>query len=323
MSADLSTAVPAPSWWRRHHGALRLAAVPLAVTLVGTAAAGGAHYRVRSGDTLSGIAQDHHTTVDVLKSLNHIPRTSDLILVGQVLTLPAAAPRPAPAPVAKPTPAKPTTKLITYVVRSGDNLTAIARHYGVSIASIVERNHLRADGLIFVSQHLQVSVPVTDGPTSFAGRTYPPATVARANHHRALLAQRSEPSPASVKGKIIAAAHKAGLDPALALAIGWQESGFQQRVVSPADAVGIMQVVPSTGDYISTYLVHRHLDLLDPDDNITAGVALLKALTAAAPLDKAVAGYYQGIESVLSKGMYADTRSYVASVLLLRKHFAG
>lgn len=326
MPGDLSTdapALPPLRGWRRHGRVLRLAAAPLVVALVGTAAAGGAHYRVRSGDTLSGIALDHHTSVDVLKALNHIPRSSDLILVGEVLTLPAAAPRPAPRPVTKATPAKPTTKLVTYVVRSGDNLTAIAKHYGVSVASIIQRNHLRADGMIFIAQHLQVAVPVTDGPNSFAGRTYPPATVAKANHHRALLAQHDQPSPATVRAMIIKAAHKAGLDPALALAIGWQESGFQQREVSPADAVGVMQVVPSTGDYISTYLVHRHLDLLDPADNVAAGVALLKALTSAAPLDKAVAGYYQGIESVLAKGMYADTKSYVASVLLLRKHFAG
>jgi LysM repeat protein len=333
MSGDLSTAelaeasVPAEpgrAGWRRHGRVLRLAAVPLTIALIGTAAAGGAHYRVHSGDTLSGIAVDHHTTVDVLRSLNHIPATSDLIRVGQVLTLPAAAPRPTvPTPVTKPTTAAPTTKVVTYVVRSGDNLTAIARHYSVSIASIVTRNHLRADGMIFIAQHLQIAVPVSNGPTSFAGRTYPPATVAKANHHRAILAQRKQPSTATVKAMIVATAHKLGLDPALALAIGWQESGFQQRVVSPADAVGIMQVVPSTGDYISTYLVHRHLDLLDPADNITAGVALLKALTAAAPVDKAIAGYYQGIESVLAKGMYADTKAYVASVQVLRKHFAS
>jgi LysM repeat protein len=319
----MSTQQPQPSGWRGRGRVLRLAAVPVAVALVATAAAGGGHYRVRSGDTLSGIALTHHTTVDVLRSLNHIPRSSDLILVGQVLTLPAAAPRPTTTPVTKPTTAKPTTKIVTYVVRSGDNLTAIAQHYSVSIASIIQRNHLRSNGLIFIAQHLQIAVPVTDGPNSFAGRTYPPATVAKANQHRAILAQRSEPSTATVKAMIVKTAHKLGLDPALALAIGWQESGFQQRVVSPADAVGIMQVVPSTGDYISTYLVHRHLDLLDPADNITAGVALLKALTTAAPVDKAIGGYYQGLESVLAKGMYADTKAYVASVLLLRKHFAS
>ena len=122
---------------------------------------------------------------------------------------------------------------------------------------------------------------------------------------------------------IIRTAKAQGLDPALALAIGWQESGFQQRVVSPADAIGVMQVVPSTGDYISTYLVHRKLDLLDPADNITAGVALLVALTHATTVDKAVAGYYQGIESVLAKGMYADTKAYVTSVLRLRRSSAA
>jgi LysM repeat protein len=306
--------------WRRHSRVLRLAAVPVAVAVIGTAAAGSTHYRVRSGDTLSGIALDHHTTVDTLRTLNHLSKSSDLILVGQDLMLPAAAPRPATTPVTKPV-AK--TKIVTWLVHSGDNLTAIARHYSVSIAAIEKRNHVGTNGVIFIGQKLQIEVPVTDGPTSFAGRTYPPATVAAANRHRATLAQRSQPTKAQTRALITRTAKRLGLDPALALAIGWQESGFQQRVVSPADAVGIMQVVPSTGDYISTYLVHRHLDLLDPADNITAGVALLKALTSAAPVDKAVAGYYQGLGSVLSKGMYADTKVYVASVLRLRKQFAS
>ena len=159
-------------------------------------------------------------------------------------------------------------------------------------------------------------------PTSFAGRTYPPATLAAAARHRSALRAHEQPSKAKTRAMITRTAKKFGLDPALALAIGWQESGFQQTVVSPADAIGIMQVVPSTGDYISKYLVHRKLDLLDPADNVTAGVALLVALTQAARIDKAVAGYYQGIESVLAKGMYADTKVYVANVLHLRKIFA-
>ena len=324
----MSTALDPGTGWRRRARIGQLAALPLAVALVGTAAAGGTStIRVHSGDTLSGIAVAHHTSVDILRRLNHIAQDSDLILVGQRLLIPAAAPpvsrtvavaKPAAEPVA-------TTRIITYVVRSGDNLTAIAAHYKVTIAAVSLRNHLRKDGMIFIGQHLLIQVPVAvkNAHNSFAGRLYPPATVAAADRHRAYLARHDQPSTTQTRAMIIRTAKRWGLDPALALAIGWQESGFQQRVVSPADAIGVMQVVPSTGAYISTYLAHRSLDLLNPQQNMTAGVALLKALTDAAPLDKAIAGYYQGLGSVLTRGMYADTKAYVASVLRLRKQFAG
>ena len=65
-----------------------------------------------------------------------------------------------------------------------------------------------------------------------------------------------------------------GVDPALALAHAHQESGFDHRAVSPADAVGAMQVIPDAGDWASG-LVGRELDLLDPQDNVTAGVAIM------------------------------------------------
>jgi LysM repeat protein len=322
----MSTAEQAVQGWRRHARVVQLVALPLAVALIGTAAASGtATIRVRSGDTLSGIAASHHTTVDILRRLNHIAANNDLIQIGQRLLIPAAAPA-VPRTVTKPA-AKPvaTTRIVTYVVRSGDNLTMIARHYKVAMSAVSARNHLRKDGMIFVGQHLQIEVPVVvkNSNNTFAGRTYPPATVASANRHRNSLAQHRQPSTGETRTMIIRTAKRWGLDPALALAIGWQESGFQQRVVSPADAIGVMQVVPSTGDYISGYLAHRRLDLLDPQDNVTAGVALLRALTKAAPIDKAIAGYYQGLGSVLTRGMYADTKVYVASVLRLRKHFAG
>lgn len=43
-------------------------------------------YKVRSGDTLSVIAQRHHTTVSAIKKLNHL--RSDRIDIGQVLKIP-------------------------------------------------------------------------------------------------------------------------------------------------------------------------------------------------------------------------------------------
>jgi hypothetical protein len=59
----------------------------------------------------------------------------------------------------------------------------------------------------------------------------------------------------------------------------------------------------------------RNLDLLKTQDNITAGVVILRSLTrSAANIDQAIGGYYQGLYSVQHNGMYADTKVYVASI---------
>lgn len=94
-------------------------------------------------------------------------------------------------------------------------------------------------------------------------------------------------------------------------------------MVSPANAIGTMQVIPGTGVWASD-LVGRRLDLLKPQDNVTAGVAVLAALLARAKNeDEAIAGYYQGLASVRARGMFEDTKSYVASVQAHRKRFAA
>ena len=50
-----------------------------------------------------------------------------------------------------------------------------------------------------------------------------------------------------------------------------------------------MQVIPSSGDWASE-MVGRELNLLDPQDNVTAGVAILGRLLATSPsTDTAIA----------------------------------
>ena len=108
------------------------------------------------------------------------------------------------------------------------------------------------------------------------------------------------------------------MDPRLALAIAYQESGWNQRAVSPANAVGVMQVIPAGGQWASG-LVGRRLDLLDTRDNITAGVVMLRALGRSTErTEDAVAAYYQGLAALRKHGMYGDTKRYVATVMHLR-----
>lgn len=162
------------------------------------------------------------------------------------------------------------------------------------------------------------SAPKAALPNTFAGRTYPDRIVQNAARNREILAGRSVPTRSQTKALIKATARRHGVDPRLALAISMQESGWNQRQVSVANAVGIMQVIPSGGEWASS-LIGRKLNLLDPQDNVTAGVVMLRALTRAAPSeDVAIAGYYQGLHSVTTRGMFTDTKSYVANIKALR-----
>ena len=124
-----------------------------------------------------------------------------------------------------------------------------------------------------------------------------------------------------MKSIVADTARRMGVDASLALAFALQESGFDQRAVSPANAIGTMQVIPSSGEWASD-LVGRKLNLLDPYDNATAGVAIIRQLVRTSPdLDSAIAGYYQGQYSVSQNGMFEDTKGYVAAIKANRQLF--
>ena len=100
----------------------------------------------------------------------------------------------------------------------------------------------------------------------------------------------------------------------LALAIAWQESGWQQRRVSSAGALGVMQVMPDTGRWMRWY-AGRKLRLRDTHDNILAGMLTLRTLRSWTTYDNnAIAAYYQGLGAVRKHGYFRDTKQYVRSV---------
>lgn len=276
-----------------------------------------ATYTVVSGDTVGRIAARHGTTVAAVVAANGLDARA-FIRIGQSLTIPGAG---APSAAAAPAPAAVAQGggSVSHTVRSGDTVTAIAAKHGTTVAAVVAANGLDARAMIRIGQTLTVPVPVaapsaaTVGNT-FAGRTYADSVVAAANANLATLRSSPTPSKADMQAKIAATARAMGVDPALAQAVAFQESGFNHAVVSPANAIGTMQVIPTSGQWASD-LVGRQLNLVNPDDNVTAGVAILRALVGNAPdLPTAIAGYYQGASSVKKNGMFADTRRYVANV---------
>ena len=216
-------------------------------------------------------------------------------------------------------------------MRSGETVSGLASRYGTSVSAIVSANNLRSNGLIYVGQHLTIGGSASAGTTTsgggqlvgdtFLGRTYPDHVVSSANQNKATLLSLDVPSRDQMRAMVRDTAVEMGVDPALALAVAHQESGFDARAVSPANAIGTMQVIPSSGEWASD-LVGRRLNLLDPQDNVTAGVAILRQLVRTAPnFDTAVAGYYQGLAGVMRNGMYADTRNYVSGIKNLMRQY--
>lgn len=319
-------------------------APPAAVIEVAPATTSWSTYVVRPGDTLWAIARRTGTTTAALIARNALSNHGNLILVGQRLQVPGAAAATASTPVrattsttASRSSASPTTTAATvHLVRSGDTLSALAARYRTTVSAIASLNSLANPNLIRVGQRLTIR-PATTNPATQArstATTSSPATPAPAKAaaelppvsgsvatNRKILASTPVPTQAQTKALIIKIATAHGVDPALALAVGWQESGWNQRAVSGANAIGVMQVIPSSGQW-AAQLVGRPLNLLDPTDNVTAGVAILRALLRSADnREQAIAGYYQGLTSVRSRGLYADTAAYVRNVLALARTF--
>lgn len=70
---------------------------------------------------------------------------------------------------------------------------------------------------------------------------------------------------------VVEEARRQGVNPQLALSIAFAESGFNPKSISPAGAIGIMQLMPAKAKELE---VNPH----DPEQNIEGGIRLLKIL---------------------------------------------
>jgi len=115
-------------------------------------------------------------------------------------------------------------------------------------------------------------------------------------------------------------AQKNDLAPELVAAVIKQESRFQPDVKSNAGAVGLMQLLPSTGHWMGAS------NLLNPEQNIAAGAKYLKYLSDQFDGDenKILAAYNAGEGVVRRFGgvpPFRETMKYVQNVLRYRSEF--
>jgi LysM repeat protein len=103
--------------------------------------------RVKSGQTLGGIAHRNHTSVHRIVKLNHL-KSANRIFVGQRLRVPAAA---AKAVTAK---AEHAVRIVT--VKAGDTLGGLAIRYDTTVPAIVRANNLKSADHIYPGQKLRL-----------------------------------------------------------------------------------------------------------------------------------------------------------------------
>jgi LysM repeat protein len=216
-----------------------------------------------------------------------------------------------------------------YVVQPGDTLWALAQRIGVPVAALAQANGLSSTSYLISGSVLHLSgsgsgtaLPVST-TTSGAPVSSQPIGAAAKGDPTGPPYPTPERMSASQIGQIGAAN---GATASLADAIAWQESGFNNDLVSSADARGIMQITPGTWAWIQ-----RSLDTGTPlapasaADNVRGGSIMLNWLLRQTGGDPAMAaaGYYQGLSSVQRNGMFSDTQQYVQSVMALRQRFGG
>ena len=188
------------------------------------------------------------------------------------------------------------TALRRYVVKPGDSLTAIAKRVGTTVSRLAHLNKLDPQRPLLIGTNLRFEAAVAT-----------PTAVSATN-------------AVTVRQSLDTWAAHYGIDQKLARALAWMESGFNNSVVSPVGAQGVMQLLPTTWSYVETVLI-GHKVQHGADGNVEVGMAYLHHLLTVFGGNEqlALAGWYQGERSVKALGPYKVSKVFVADVLALRQ----
>ena len=188
-----------------------------------------------------------------------------------------------------------TAARVSYVVRLGDTLTAIAAKHRTTVRALAKANDLKSVNLVVEGAKLRLPGGTGSGPAA-------------------------ELSRSTVRAHIDRWAAHYGIPVNLARALAWQESGFQTNVTSSVGAWGPMQVIPSTWAFVETVLLGRSVPRTGAG-GVEVGMTLLNHLLKRFNGDQrlALAAWYQGEKAVRERGFFDETKVFVANVLALTK----
>jgi LysM repeat protein len=289
---------------------------------VSTSSSSSGSYVVVPGDTLGAIAARIGTSATSLAAANGLD-VNGILPAGAAIRLSGSSSGSTAVRVSTT-----SSGSGSYLVVPGDTLTAIAARAGTTPAALAAANGLDLNGVLLAGHAIQVpsgagstSLPVSTSLGTSA-ESQPVGSVAQGNP-----TNPPYPTPERLSASQIASVAVAhGVPASLADAIAWQESGFNNDLVSSADARGIMQILPGTWEWIQHSLTpSQPLAPASAVENVRGGVLLLRSLLNSTGGDTATAaaGYYQGLPSVQEHGMYPSTQQYVQSVQALERQFGG
>lgn len=138
--------------------------------------------------------------------------------------------------------------------------------------------------------------------------------ISRAEYRLSGVQSRKKPHRDGVSRLVEKYAGARRLDPELVHAVIRAESAYRADAISPKGAVGLMQVMPTTGRRFGV------TDLASPESNLLAGTAYLRhLLDRFDSLPLALAAYNAGEGAVMRAGgkipAYSETRGYVQTVM--------
>lgn len=118
------------------------------------------------------------------------------------------------------------------------------------------------------------------------------------------------------------AAQEHDVDADLVAALAWHESRWDHSARSPAGAVGVLQVMPSTAERVSDRL-GEPLDPTDVEDNAAAGAAYLAGLKSDFETTRrALIAYNMGSAQLRDEGPLASSEEFAERVLDTRDQLA-
>ncbi len=186
-----------------------------------------------------------------------------------------------------------TATTIAYTVRPGDTLAGIAAKHRTTVHAVAKANNIESPNLVLEGATLRLPGSVTPGPAEELSRSTVRAHIDKwANHY--------------------------GVPVSLARALAWQESGFQTNVTSSTGAWGPMQVMPATWKFVETFILGRRVARTG-EGGIEIGMTLLDHLLKRFDGNQrlALGAWYQGEKAVRERGLYDETKTFVANVLAL------